>query len=106
MYRRQPGGERVRWVDAAACDEAQLGPDLSRPAAMARLHVRRPDGRLVHGAEAFATLWRALPGWSWLGRMFGSGPGLRLLEAAYRVFLFFRRILRPAPASSRPDASA
>lgn len=105
MYRRQPGGEHVCWVDAAACDEAELGPGLDRASAMARLHLRRPDGRLVDGAEAFALLWRALPRWSWLGRLFGSGLGLRLLEAAYRVFLFLRRVWRPVPGSSGPDAA-
>lgn len=105
MYRRQPGGDGVRWVDAATCDEGALGPGLDRPAAMARLHLRRPDGSLVDGAEAFATLWRVLPRWSWLGRLFGSGVGLRLLEAAYRSFLYVRRVWRPASIPSRHDAS-
>lgn len=105
MYRRQPGGDGVRWVDVAACDEVALGPGLDRSAAMARLHLRRPDGSLVDGAQAFTALWSVLPRWSWLGRLFGSGIGLRLLEAAYRGFLTVRRVWRPTSTPTRRVAS-
>jgi predicted DCC family thiol-disulfide oxidoreductase YuxK len=92
MYRRQPGADGVCWIDVARCEAADLGSGLTREAAMARLHLRRLDGRLVSGAEAFAALWQALPRWSWLGRLLGSGAGLRLLEAGYGAFL----VARPA----------
>ena len=94
MYRRQPGADGVRWVDVTQCGAGELGTGLTREAAMARLHLRRADGSLVSGAEAFTSLWQALPRWSWLGRLFGSGAGLCLLEAAYRVFLVARRAWR------------
>jgi predicted DCC family thiol-disulfide oxidoreductase YuxK len=90
MYRRQPGADAVHWVDAARCENAELGPDLTREAALARLHLRRPDGSLASGAAAFALLWQALPRWAWLGRLLGSGAGLRLLELCYRAFLASR----------------
>lgn len=91
MYRRQPGADAVQWVDVANCGVCDLGADLTREAAMARLHLRRPDGSLVSGAQAFTSLWRVLPRWAWLGRVMGAGPGLWLLEAGYRVFLVLRR---------------
>lgn len=94
MYRRQPGADAVRWVDVATCDPVDLGGDLTREAAMARLHLRRADGRLVSGAQAFTALWRLLPRWSWLGRLLGSGLRLRLLEAGYQAFLGARRAWR------------
>lgn len=94
MYRRQPGADGVRWVDITRCEAAELGPDLSRDAAAARLHLRRTDGSLVSGAAAFTELWRYLPHWSSLGRLFGSGAGLWLLEAGYRGFLFLRPLWR------------
>jgi hypothetical protein len=53
MYQRQPGGDGVCWVDVTQCDPSALGGDLSREAAMARLHMRLPDGQLVSGAAAF-----------------------------------------------------
>lgn len=91
MYRRQPGAEAVQWIDVTHCEAAELGEGLTREAAMARLHLRRPDGSLVSGARAFTGLWRLLPRWAWLGRVFGNAAGLWLLEAGYRAFLVVRR---------------
>jgi predicted DCC family thiol-disulfide oxidoreductase YuxK len=100
MYRRQPGAEACTWVDAASCDAAELGTDLSRPVALARFHVRRADGSLVDGARGFAELWRTLPRWAWLGRIAGFGPMPALLDAGYRGFLVLRSRWRsPAPAA-------
>ena len=91
IYRRQRGAGAIQWVDVAHCEAPALGAGLTRAAAMARLHMRRGDGSLVCGARAFTELWRALPRWAWAGRLLGSGPGLWLLEAIYRVFLVVRR---------------
>lgn len=94
MYRREPGGDALCWIDVGHCSPAELGAGLTRDAALARMHVRRPDGTLVSGAEAFTTLWRALPRWAWLGRLLGTPATLWLLEAGYRVFLVVRRLWR------------
>ncbi len=91
MYKAQPGADNVCWIDITQVDAAELGPDLSREAAMARLHLRNADGTLVSGAQAFTSLWTSLPRWAWLGRLLGSGIPLRMLEAGYRLFLTLRR---------------
>ncbi|MDP2419089.1 MAG: DUF393 domain-containing protein [Hydrogenophaga sp.] len=96
MYQSQPGADGLCWVDVAHCDASELGAGLSRSAAMARLHLRCPNGNLVSGAAAFTTLWRSLPRWAWLGRLLGTGATLWLLEAGYRVFLVVRRGWRKA----------
>ena len=96
MYQRQPGADSVVWIDVTRCGASDLGSGLTRDAAMARLHLRRPDGSLVSGAQAFTSLWRLLPRWAWLGRMLGTVLGLWLLEAGYRGFLAIRRGWRPA----------
>lgn len=94
MYRQQTGAERLCWIDASSCDSAQLGPGLTREAALARLHLRQADGSLVSGAQAFTSLWQTLPAWSPLGRALGAKPVLPLLEVGYRVFLLIRRSWR------------
>jgi predicted DCC family thiol-disulfide oxidoreductase YuxK len=106
MYRRQAGADALCWVDVARCEPADLGPDLSRDAALARLHLRRADGVLVDGAAAFTGLWRLLPGWAWLGRLFGSRAATRLLDLGYRGFLAARPLWRRAsPANAASPAS-
>ena len=95
-YRRQPGAQDCRWIDASRCETAELGGDLSREAALARLHVRRADGSLVAGARGFAALWQALPRTAWLGRIAAAGPMPALLDLAYGAFLRVRQAWRPA----------
>ncbi|WP_026350067.1 thiol-disulfide oxidoreductase DCC family protein [Bordetella sp. FB-8] len=101
MYRGQPGAQDVCWVDVSRCGAADLGPDLTRDAAMARLYLRQPDGRLVSGAMAFAALWQSLPRLAWLGRLLGARPVVWMLEAVYRLFLLVRPIWRKKIAFSR-----
>jgi predicted DCC family thiol-disulfide oxidoreductase YuxK len=93
-YRGQPGANACEWIDASSCDEALLGPDLSRDAALARFHVRRADGELVDGIRGFATLWKALPRTAWLGRIASFGPMPALLDRAYTLFLGVRKLWR------------
>lgn len=95
VYQKAEGADRIAFVDANICAPASLGPDLSSEAALARIHVRLADGRLVSGAEAFAALWLSLPGWAWLGRIARAPIVLPVLEIGYRGFLKLRRLWRP-----------
>jgi predicted DCC family thiol-disulfide oxidoreductase YuxK len=94
-YRTREGAERLAFVDVSAAGAAEPpAPDLSREAALERMHVRLADGRLVSGAAAFAALWSALPGWRALGR-FAALPGVaQAAELAYRLFLRTRPLWR------------
>lgn len=88
FYRRRASDEAIEWVDVSAPNP--LGEGLSCTAAMARFHVRQPDGRLYSGGLAFATLWRHIPGWRWLGRLCSVPPLSWMLELGYRGFLPLR----------------
>lgn len=94
FYRRRPGSETFAWVDVMQADAADLGPGLTRAAALARIHVRRPDGGLVSGAAAFAEIWRGLPGLRLLGRLLAIPAFGVLAELGYAVFLRVRRVWR------------
>lgn len=94
LYRSQPGAEQLCWVDAAHCEPQALGPGLDRDSALARLHVRDAQGRLVSGARGFLALWQGLPRWAWLGRLLDRGPLPALLERGYRLFLRLRPLWR------------
>lgn len=104
-YQQTEGGQSLRWVDANGCAAADLGSDLDRPAALARLHVRRADGTLLQGAAAFVEIWSALPRWAPLARVARLPGALPLLELGYRVFLRVRPLWRPAPRPADPPTA-
>ncbi len=95
-YRTRAGAERLAFVDVSAAAGNDPAPDLSREAALARMHARLPDGTLVSGAAAFAALWSALPGWRWLGRVVALPGPRHVAEGAYRLFLAARPLWRRA----------
>ena len=91
IYRSLPEATHMAWVDVSAGQD--LG-ELSCAAAMARFHVRDNQGRLFSGAAAFSRLWRAFPGWRWLGCLSAWPPMSWLFEVAYRLFLPLRPALQ------------
>lgn len=90
FYRRSRGAESIAWVDVTAANQASIAPDLRRDDALARFHVRLPDGRLQSGASGFGALWAALPAYRWLGRMVRLPLVQPILETAYTGFLKIR----------------
>ena len=106
LYQRQPGGESCVWVDASRSAPGTMGADLDPRQALARMHVRRPDGTLVDGAAAFALLWQVFPATRRLGRIASLAPVTWVLEGAYRLFLRLRPLWRsPTSAVPAEDAS-
>ena len=95
-YRKLDRAGAVAFADVSS-PGGDPGPDLAREDAMARFHVRMPDGRLLSGAAAFAALWRTMPGpWRVFGRVAGWRPVTLILEGLYRAFLPVRPALSRA----------
>lgn len=94
FYRGRRGGEDLQWVDVSSMPEGDVAPGLSKRHALARLHARTADGRLISGGEAFAHLWSALPAFRLLGYMFKTWPLSWAIDRAYDLFLRFRPQLR------------
>lgn len=90
FYMRRRGADRISWVDVSTARSDEVAPGLSRCDALARFHVMTARGRLVSGAEAFATLWAELPAFRPLGRLFQTRLMAFMLEPAYTLFLRFR----------------
>ena len=88
-----PSAAPVRFDDVS--DHALLlPPGTTREQLLTRFHVRRGDGELLSGAQAFLALWAALPGWRWLA-LAGRVPGAAWsMEHAYRLFLRWRPTLQ------------
>lgn len=95
-YKKLSGADRIRFIDATSAEEAAFGEALDRDKALARFHVRRADGRLLSGAEAFAELWQTLPRYRRFGRIARFPFILQGLELTYRLILPVRSILSGA----------
>ena len=93
LYRGLRPNSPVCFADVS--DSAQsLPPDTTREQLLARFHVRRGDGELLSGAQAFLALWAALPGWRWLA-LAGRLPGAAwAMERSYLLFLRWRPALQ------------
>ena len=94
FYKARQGTNGFDWVDVNAANPTDLGPGLTRERALARIHIRRPDGKLLSGAAAFAEMWRHMPGFKLLGRLLAIPPFSAIAERAYRGFLIVRRLWR------------
>lgn len=91
LMRRLDKRGRIEFVDVF--DESSQCP-LDRDALLARFHARDEGGKLVSGAEAFAAMWRQIPGLRPLGLLARYRPASWLLERLYRLFLKLRPMLQ------------
>ncbi len=96
FYRRRRGADRVAWTDVSTGASCDLASDLTCQQAMARFHVRLPDGTLRDGGAAFIALWRVLPSFRWLGLALSPSPLQWLANRAYDAFLRVRPSLQAA----------
>jgi predicted DCC family thiol-disulfide oxidoreductase YuxK len=94
--RRWIGRDRVALTDFQPSGVLDAYPGISRDAAMKRIHVVMPDGRIFAGAEAFARMLATLRWVGWAAWVYYV-PGLRQLAnvmydliAKYRYRLFGR----------------
>lgn len=90
-YRHQ-GRRRadLLWRDLADCPDALRCFGIDRETARKRLHVVDRNGILRGGIDAFAAIWRELPGAQWLAVLVGL-PGIHTLAA-----VLYDKIMVPA----------
>ncbi|MFN4263734.1 MAG: thiol-disulfide oxidoreductase DCC family protein [Thioalkalivibrionaceae bacterium] len=86
-YRRLDAGRnRIAWVDLYATPERAAEWGIDPRVALQRMHViERGQPRV--GASAFVAMWRVLPYYRVLGRVFDTVPGLTsFADRVYRAF--------------------
>jgi predicted DCC family thiol-disulfide oxidoreductase YuxK len=107
LYRRLDAASAIRWHDVSV-DAGDLGRDgVSQADALAVLHARLPDGRLVTGVAAFVAIWERLPVVRRLAPVARWRPVRWLLERGYAWYAPRRRRLtgggaRPASTAAEP----
>jgi len=86
FYQKIAPEGRFSWVDVMSGDETLNALNIDRRAALLAIHVINDEGRCFTGADAFATIWKGLPGFHWLGRLVSSQPVRPLARWLYAVF--------------------
>lgn len=91
LYSRMDKTERIQWIRISDLSEAQLPSGKTREDLLGKFHAReispQPDEIWHIGVDAFARIWKALPGLRHLAFLFRV-PGIRQITMlAYRLFL-------------------
>lgn len=97
-------GLPMGWVDIDANPEALAAYDLTADAVKRRMHVVDEAGTLHRSVDAFLVMWRRMPRYRWLARLFGLPGFKQLFWLAYEgglapaVYHWDKRRLRRAAA--------
>ena len=90
--------ENLEWIDVTNNDEAQQITSKSYKELLRRMHVIK-DGKLIEGAETFLIIWKNIPKYNFLYKVFKIKPLFYLLSffyeiAAYLLFIKNKHLLK------------
>lgn len=83
-------GQNVTFTDVSTLADTEIAAGFSAQDAMGRFHVRRADGTLLAGANAFIEMWSLAPCLAFLKPLQRSPRTLWLLDLLYNSFLVVR----------------
>lgn len=92
-YRKQRGSEDLRFMDitGASFDATAEGVDPVQVHKV--MHVRRKDGTLATGVNAFIEIWKILPKYNWAARLAVRPLPSLVLKVGYEAFAAIRPFL-------------
>ena len=82
----------VEWIDVTTNEEAQKVTSKSYKELLRRMHVIQ-DGRVIDGAESFLIIWKNVPKYNFLYKVFKIKPLFFILNVFYESaanFLFIK----------------
>jgi predicted DCC family thiol-disulfide oxidoreductase YuxK len=92
-YRKQSGSDALRFLDITAPDFDANAEGVDPVQVHKVMHVRRQDGTLATGVNAFIEIWKVLPKYNWAARLaVRSLPNL-VLNVGYQAFATIRPFL-------------
>ena len=79
---------KIEWVDVTDNNEAQKITSKSYKELLRRMHVIQ-DGRVIDGAESFLIIWKNVPKYNFLYKLFSIKPLFFLLNIFYEIAAYF-----------------
>ena len=80
--------DKIEWVDVTDNNEAQKITSKSYKELLRRMHVIQ-DGRVIDGAESFLIIWKNVPKYNFLYKLFSVKPLFFLLSIFYEIVAYF-----------------
>ena len=80
--------DRFEWVDVTDNQEAQQLTSKSYKNLLRRMHVIQ-DGKVIDGAESFLIIWKNIPKYNFLYKIFKIKPLFFFLNIFYEIAAYF-----------------
>ena len=80
--------DNVEWIDVTNNQEAQKITSKSYKELLRRMHVIQ-DGKIIDGAESFLIIWKNIPKYNFLYKIFRIKPLFLLLNIFYEIAAYF-----------------
>ena len=81
-------GRNLEWVDVTDNQDAQQLTSKSYRDLLRRMHVIQ-DGRVIDGAESFLIIWKNIPKYNFLYKIFKIKPLFFFLNIFYEIAAYF-----------------
>ena len=85
---KKHSNQDIEWVDVTNNKEAQQITSKSYEQLLRRMHVIQ-DGKLIEGAEVFLIIWKNIPKYNFLYKLFNNKPMFFLLNIFYEIAAYF-----------------
>ena len=85
---KKHSNQDIEWVDVTNNIEAQQITSKSYKQLLRRMHVIQ-DGKLIEGAEVFLIIWKNIPKYNFLYKLFNNKPMFFLLKIFYEIAAYF-----------------
>ena len=86
-YKKHSDGS-VEWIDVTDNEDAQKITSKSYKELLRRMHVIH-DGKIIDGAESFLIIWKNVPKYNFLYKIFRIKPLFVLLNIFYEIAAYF-----------------
>tara|TARA_Y100001970_G_scaffold220744_1_gene271207 strand:+ start:542 stop:901 length:360 start_codon:yes stop_codon:yes gene_type:complete len=80
--------DNIEWIDVTNNNEAQKITSKSYKELLRRMHVMQ-NGKIIDGAETFLIIWKNVPKYNFLYRIFKIKPLFFLLNIFYEIVAYF-----------------
>ena len=85
---KKHSNQDIEWIDVTNNKEAQQITSKSYEQLLRRMHVIQ-DGKLIEGAEVFLIIWKNIPKYNFLYKIFNNKLMFFLLKIFYEVAAYF-----------------